>query len=97
MRKVVWSTRARADFAASLAWLLARNPEAAAKLAEDVEQAVAFAARRPFASRAARASGPVGIRIKSMPKWRKIIIYAVETDGITILSIRDTRQETKET
>jgi plasmid stabilization system protein ParE len=90
MMAIEWSPQAKADLLVSLAWLLSRNAPSAEKAARDIQRAVELAAAFPMANRAARSEFE---RIKSLPKWHKIIIYKVEIDRIVIVSIRDTRQE----
>ena len=96
MMEIEWSPRAQHDLLTTLAWLLSRSPTSAERAAEDILGAVQSAARRPYANRSAQISDSSSSRIKSLPKWHKIIIYKVEPDRIVIVSIRDTRQEVPE-
>jgi plasmid stabilization system protein ParE len=73
-----------------LGMLLSRNARSEEKAARDIQRAVELAATFPMANRAARTESE---RIKSLPKWHKIIIYKVEVDRIVIVSIPVTRQE----
>lgn len=84
------SKRAERELADALEWFKERNPSAAKQAEEDIAVAINLAAAFPMANRAARSEFE---RIKSLPKWHKIIIYKVEIDRIVIVSIRDTRQE----
>jgi plasmid stabilization system protein ParE len=84
------SSRAERELANILTWLKERNPTAAKEAEEAIANAIDMAAAFPMANRAARTEFE---RIKSLPKWHKIIIYKVEFDRIVIASIRDTRQE----
>jgi plasmid stabilization system protein ParE len=83
------TAQAERELEAMLAWLSERNPKAAQKAELDVSRAIDLAALFPMANRAAKSELE---RIKSLPKWHKVIIYKVEAERIIVLSIRDTRQ-----
>lgn len=86
------SLQAERELEAILRWLVARNPAAAQKAETDIAHAIEMAALFPMSNRAARNSVE---RLKSLPKWHKVIIYKVEASRIIVLSIRDMRQEPK--
>jgi plasmid stabilization system protein ParE len=94
MKVIEWSPKAQGELFEAVAWLLSRNPSAAVSASDDIMSAVKAAAMRPSAKRAASANNP-DIRIKSLPRWHKIIVYQIQPDRIVIVSIRDTRQEPK--
>jgi plasmid stabilization system protein ParE len=92
---IEWSPNARRQYLERLSWLRIRDSKLAVRLAADVDKAVRTAAQFPLANRSARRDPTSPERMKSLPKWHKIILYQIEADRIVILTIRDTRQEQK--
>ncbi|MGH6905790.1 MAG: type II toxin-antitoxin system RelE/ParE family toxin [Geminicoccaceae bacterium] len=74
-RRLVWSDRARQDFREIIAYIAERNPFAAAKLADRIDQAARDLAAMPTGRRG-RVSGTCE---KPLPGLPCIIAYALET------------------
>lgn len=96
MTRIILSSKARYDFVQMIAWIDQHNPRSATLARDDVLASFSPIARHPMANHSAKTSDKGDKRIKSLPKWHKVIIYKVETDRILIISIRDTRQELNE-
>lgn len=74
-RRLVWSDRGRRDFREIVAYISERNPPAAAKVAERIDQAARALAHMPTGRRG-RVSGTFE---KPLPGLPYIIAYALET------------------
>ncbi|MEO0983399.1 MAG: type II toxin-antitoxin system RelE/ParE family toxin [Pseudomonadota bacterium] len=83
---VRWRPAPRSEFAAAIQYLNARNTGAAKQLRDDIYAAIQRLEERP---RLGRPSNFPGCRAWSLVKWRKIIVYRVEDDGLEIVRLLD--------
>jgi plasmid stabilization system protein ParE len=87
---VVWRPKARAEFVAAVRYLKDRNEVAARKLRDAVVESASLLSRQPLI---ARESAYPGFRAWSLPKWSKILVFRITSDGIEVVALLDTRSE----
>lgn len=83
MRRLVWARSAVEDFAGAVAFIAETDPQAAALIADRVDEAVRQLADRPI-GRPGRISGTYE---KPVRRTRYIIAYTLENGSLTILRI----------
>ena len=83
MRSVIWSERARTQYLAALQYLSERNPEAAAKLSERVEETTGDLAKRPIG----RPGWAANTFEKIVLKTSYVIIYELCGDELRVLRL----------
>ena len=93
MKEIRWSKQALLDLEDMAVWLNTRNPQAAERAELEIGNAVLAIARRPFAWPQVRG---FDARCRSLPKWKRRIIFQVGDDFVLIVSIKHTRQNIAE-
>lgn len=88
--RVVWTPEATDDLENVLAYIAARNPAAAASVAERIDRAVDDIAFFPRAARLDRESGCREAVVRGLPL---LIIYAVTGDLIEIIAVFHTSRD----
>jgi plasmid stabilization system protein ParE len=92
MKEVRWSTEALTDLLEIGTWLNERNPNAAKRAEQEIGVAISSIAKRPLAWPKAQGHDA---HVRSLPKWKRRIVYSVVPDFILIISMKHTRQESK--
>ncbi len=85
-----WLVPARRRFLDYLAGLKHVNAPAAAEALQEIEQAVELLARRPAIGRPSRWPG---LREWSLLRWKKLLVYRIESERILIVAFYDARQD----
>lgn len=81
------STRAKVELDAAIAHLESENPRAANKLRLAIERAVETLGQLPRRGRLGRIAGTREVIVRGAPY---VIVYAIATDAVFVLSIRHT-------
>ncbi|HFV9293995.1 TPA: type II toxin-antitoxin system RelE/ParE family toxin [Serratia fonticola] len=88
MLPIIWSQSARADLANIIRYIANENPFAARHIKTLIEGAIQPAAEHPYLFRAGRLPGTR--ELVAHPNY--ILVYRINTDRITVLSVLHARQ-----
>jgi plasmid stabilization system protein ParE len=89
VKAVRWSQQALSDLDDLAAWLIQRNPKAAAKAEIALNEAIVAITKRPEAWPKLT---KFNVHVRSLPKWDRRIAYQIDGDFIVIVSVKHTRQ-----
>jgi plasmid stabilization system protein ParE len=87
---IKWTLRAIAEAEDWIEWLAARNTKSAKTAGEELLFRTDRLARF---NEMGRMGSVIGTRELSMPKWKKVLVYAIVNDQIEVISLRDTRRK----
>ncbi len=90
MRIVKWTTPAQASAERYLDMLLERNPAAAKRAREEIQAATRRFIYMPTPGRASERWN--GCRELSLLRWKKLIVFKILPDRISIIAFLDTRR-----
>lgn len=90
MKRAVWEPEAQAALKSYLEWLDERDEGAALRAASEIIAASSLLARWPGLGRLGREPDT---REKSLPKWKKVLVYRERPYGVDVLTLLDTRQD----
>ena len=90
MRIVKWTNPARKSAERYLDMLLEHNPPAATRARQEIQGATRRFVYMPTPGRASRRWE--GCREFSMPRWKKLLVFKILPDRISIVGFLDTRQ-----
>ena len=88
--KIFWSLRAARELESFLGYLALHAPLLVGEARRQTYAATESLAKFPHAHRAARWAG---LREMVVPRWKKLIVYRVETDRVVIIAFLDARQD----
>ena len=88
MRSLIWRADARADLAKIVAYIADRNPAAARRIRQVIDEAVLPLAEHPYLFRSGRVTGTR--ELVAHPNY--IVVYRVTEDCIEILNVLHARQ-----
>lgn len=92
MKHVVWSAKARTQLFERFEYLEERHPAAAARMLEDMADAVARLAQFPWSGHPLEgAYAPA--RGVCVSRWSAIVVYRVHDDRVEIIQLIDPRQD----
>lgn len=89
MLPIVWAWEARADLAELLGYIGDRNPAAAHRMQDIIQEAVEGLAAFPLAGRAGRVPGTR--ELVAHPNY--VIVYRVEIDQVRVTNVLHARQQ----
>lgn len=88
--RLLWTRSARADLAAISSYIAVRNPQAAKKIIEEIDQTARLLLEFPDLG---RLNGKGNCRLLQVSGRPFLMPYRVLGDAITILAVFDERQE----
>jgi plasmid stabilization system protein ParE len=87
---VQWSGPAERAVELFLDWLEERNPSSRRRAQTEIRAAGSRLGRHPLIGRQARWQG---LRELSLTRWKKILVYRVGAEDVTIVALYDARQD----
>ena len=89
--RVLWSSQAKADILAILAYIAEERPEAARRMAERIRASMRGAGDHPFLGRAVPELDVANIRERIVPPYR--VLYQVRKADIVVLAVVHSRRQ----
>lgn len=88
--KTVWSEGAEQAYLEFLVLLRDAAPASARRAQREIERSTNRLARQPYTGREARWPG---LRELSFTRWKKIVVYQVKAEQVSIVAFYDARQD----